>query len=99
VRKYSIAHIDIYIFAVQAPKAGSLRTVMVRALVAIAALAAGGAVAIRHPRLRKLLRKVEEKDWADDGSSDNAFNDVMEFDLAVDDDFDVDLPEDPLSLP
>lgn len=72
---------------------------VVRGVIALAAVSAGGAAAVRNPQLRRLLRQAEDKDWADGGSSDDDFDDVMEFDLAVGDDFDVDLPEDPLSLP
>lgn len=70
-----------------------------RGLIALTALSAGGAAAVKHPQLRKLLRKVEDTGWVADDSSDHAFDDVMEFDLAMGDDFDVDHPEDPLSLP
>lgn len=87
--------------AVQAPKGGSWKTAAVRGIIALTFLSAGGAAALKHPHVHKMLRKVEEQGgWGeDDDSSVNAFDDVMEFDLAVGDDFDVDDPEDPLSLP
>lgn len=85
--------------AVQAPTAGPWKTVVVRGLIALAALSAGGAAAVQHPKLSKFLKKDEVTEWVPDDLSSNAFEDVMEFDLALGDDFDVDHPEDPLSLP
>jgi hypothetical protein len=64
----------------------------------VSAISAGGAAAVRHPKVSKLFNHTNDT-GSDSDESSNAFEDVMEFDLAIGDEFDVDDPEDPLSLP